>query len=262
MQQGRALAILGALLSTVALAAPARATDAFEIQVYEGDHDAPGQPSLELHTNYTLAGRRTPSYPGEIPAHGALRLTLEPAIGVTEWLELGAYLQGMRAGEGDVHFAGWKLRAKLMAPERLGLPLVLGINVEIGRVPYAIEPDGWANEFRPIVGARVGRVTATVNPIFGFALTGTQAFQPEIEPAAKVRVSTELGFALGGEYYAGLGPLGAGFLPVRAQEHLVFATFDLEDEREEWELNVGVGRGLTSGTPQEWVTKAIVGRAF
>lgn len=249
---------------------PAGANDQFEIQVYEGDHDRPWQPSLELHTNYTLQGQSTPAYDGETPPDGALRMTLEPALGITEWLEVGAYLQGMATGHAGAEFAGWKLRAKTVVPERLKLPVVLGLNVEVGRVPRSVDQDGWANEFRPILGKRFGRVGATLNPLFGFPLTGASAFKPDFSPAGKVKVVTDLGFALGAEYYAGLGRFDQGLLPLSQQEHLAFAAFDLarmeegeeEEEESEWELNVALGRSLTDATAQTWIGKVIVGRAF
>lgn len=260
-----------AFASALTLAAPASATDKFEIQVYQGEHNAPGQASLELHTNFTFSGRASPTYDGETPADKTLRLTLEPAYGVTDWLEVGAYLQAMGSEWGGAQFAGWKLRAKTVAPQRWKLPVTLGVNVEVGRVPRSVEEDGWANEFRPILGVRVGHLGATVNPIFGFPLTGPEAFKPDFEPAGKLKVNTDRGFALGAEYYAGLGRFDLGFSPAREQEHLVFAVFDLEppagepepDAAEEsWELDVGVGRALTAATPQTWIAKVIVGHAF
>jgi len=81
---------LGLALAPLVWGAAASATDKFEIQVYEAEVNAPLQPGIELHANYTISGQKEPAYEGEIPAHGALRLTLEPALGITEWLELGA----------------------------------------------------------------------------------------------------------------------------------------------------------------------------
>jgi len=69
-----------ALLATL----PCAAMDKFEIQVYEGGHNDPGQASAELHTNYTLRGEKLPAYTGETPPDGALRFTLEPALGITD----------------------------------------------------------------------------------------------------------------------------------------------------------------------------------
>ncbi|HEX7476238.1 MAG TPA: hypothetical protein VF331_00385 [Polyangiales bacterium] len=257
------------LLALAGHATCARAMDKFEIQVYQGEHNEPGQVSCELHSNYTFSGQRAPGYSGETPADRALRFTLEPAVGVTDWLELGAYLQGMHSPYDGAQFGGWKLRAKFMVPERAKLPVTLGINVEVGRVPRRVEEAGWANEFRPIVGVALGRFGATFNPIFGFALTGPEAGKPDFEPALKGKVHVDHGFALGLEYYAALGRFDQGFSPWRHQEHLLFAVFDLEPEADarkaaasEWELNIGLGRALSEATPQSWVLKTIVGRSF
>lgn len=268
-QRLQVLLFLFAFAAIIAAPATARATDKFEIQVYQGEHNAPGQVSCELHTNFTFAGQRAPAYDGETPAHQVLRLTLEPALGITDWLEVGAYLQGMGSGPSGGQFAGWKLRAKIVAPERLHLPVILGINVEVGRVPLAVEQDGWANEFRPILGVRLWPIHATVNPLFGFAMTGSGAFKPDFEPAGKVKVDTRLGFAVGTEYYASLGRFDTGFSPFSQQEHLLFGVLDLESPEEgdeekegEWEVNLGFGVALSQTTPQHAIGKMIVGRSF
>jgi hypothetical protein len=256
-------------LVILALASPAStalAMDKFEIQVYQGEINEPGQPSAELHTNYTLAGHGQPAYVDETPTDGALRFTLEPALGVTEWLELGAYLQTMVSPAEGAQFGGWKLRTKFVVPARLHLPIILGINVELGRVPKSVEEEGWANEFRPIIGVELGRFGLTVNPIFGFALTGLQAGKPDFEPAFKAKWNTNLGFAVGLEHYAALGRFDQGFAGIHQQEHLTFAVLDLEPPvgapPGAWEINLAVGRALTQATPQRWLVKAIVGRAF
>lgn len=254
------------LVALLVPAAPVLAMDKFEIQVYQGEHNAPGQLSLELHHNYTVVGHTEPGYPGEVPAAQALRLTLEPAFGVTDWLELGAYLQGFHSPRSGPQFGGWKLRAKFVVPERARLPLRLGLNIEVGRVPLSVEEEGWANEFRPILGIDVGRLQATLNPIFGYALTGPDAFKPDFEPAAKVKFDTQQWLAVGLEYYASLGRFDQGFLSLPEQEHILFAVFDLEPPpgaaESPWEVNVGLGRSLTTATPQQWLLKGIVGRSF
>ncbi len=249
-------------------ATAAHAADTFEIQVYQGEHNEPLQPSLELHLNDTLIGHTAPSYPGETPLDGAQHLTYELALGVTDWLELGAYLQVGHSPAAGGEFGGWKLRAKLVAPERLHWPVRLGLNIEVGRVPVSVEPEGWANEFRPIIGVDFGRWSMTLNPIIGFALTGPDAFKPELEPALKVAFDTRLGFAVGAEYYASLGRFDLGFSPLVEQEHLAFLALDLVPPPGAppswggWELNLGVGTALTRATPQQLIVKAIFGRAF
>jgi hypothetical protein len=256
------------VLATLLLlaATPALAMDKFEIQVYQGEHNDPGQASAELHTNYTLSGHKQASYDGETPPNHVLRLTLEPAIGVFDWLELGAYLQAMVAPSQGAEFGGWKLRSKFVVPERYHLPVILGINVEIGRVPKSVEEEGWANEFRPIIGVALGRFAFTFNPLFGFALTGPEAGKPDFEPAFKAKWNTHRGFALGLEHYAALGRFDQGFVGLHEQEHVTFAVFDLEPPEGQpgsgWELNLAVGRSFTDATPQRWIVKTIVGRAF
>lgn len=255
----------------LALAAPARAIDRFEIQVYEAEINDPGQLGLETHLNYTLRGTRAPEYPGQVPPNHVGRVTLEPAVGITEWLELGAYFQLLAAPGGDTRFGGWKARTKLVVPERLRGRLLLGLNLEIGHVAYAVEPERWANEFRPILGWKDRRWLVSVNPIFGYALTGADRFRPDLEPCGKVAFDTQLGFSLGAEYYTSLG-FANDLLPARAQEHLLLAVVDYVPAPEPafgspvhasaWELNVGLGGALTDAPGPHLLVKAIVGRSF
>lgn len=263
----RGLVCLALAMALLLGSGHALALDAFEIQVYEAEVNRPGQFGLELHSNYTIAGHTTPEYPGEITPNHVARFTLEPALGVTDWLELGAYLQTMITPEGG-KFVGAKLRAKFVIPEERTRPFFFGINAEIGRVSKRVEEEGWANEFRPIIGWSNGRFLVDVNPIFGYALTGPERFRPDFEPAGKLGVNTDRGFMLGLEYYAGLGLIHKGFSSWHDQEHLLMATFDLVPPKgavendNGWELNVGFGRSLTEASPSRWLVKAIVGHAF
>jgi len=250
-------------------ASPAHALDSFEIQVYEAEVNAPGQLGLELHANYIVRGRTTAAYEGQIVDDGAARVTLEPALGITEFFELGMYLQGIGAPGHAFTFGGMKGRGKFVVPKAYALPFFLGLNVEVGKVPARIEENGWANEFRPVVGYRNAWLLVDANPIVGYALSGPDAFKPDFEPAGKLAINTQHGIELGVEYYASLGMFHSGFLPLARQEHIVFGTLDLAPavaqgtpSESEWELNVGVGRGLTAGTGPEWLVKSIVGRAF
>lgn len=260
------------------LTGSAHAGDLFEIQVYEAEVNRPWQPGLEAHLNYTLSGREAPAYVGEQAPHQVGRLTLEPAIGITEYLEVGAYLQNMINADGQYRFAGWKLRTKWVLPKRFTGNFFFGLNAEIGKVPRAVEEEGWANEFRPIAGWYNGHWLFDVNPIFGYALSGPDKLRPDFEPAGKVAFNTQYGFMVGAEYYAGLGYLSSLPAPRSEQDHLLFLTVDLaeaaagtptvqaekagEEEAEPWELNVGLGRGLSDATPQQWILKAIFGKAF
>ena len=255
--------LLAVLACTIAL--PAAAIDRFEIQVYEGEINEPGHFGLELHSNFTARGTRTPAYPGEVPPWHTARFTLEPALGVTSWLELGAYLQLFDAPSHGFQYAGSKLRAKLLAPKFLGESFFLGLNVEVGRVVKEVEQDQWANELRPFLGWHDEWLLVDVNPIIGYALSGKDTFRPVFEPAAKVAVNTQLGFAVGAEYYAELGFID-DLLPARGQSHYLFGVVDLVEAHgrptSKWEVNLAVGGGISGPTDQQLVVKTIVGRSF
>ena len=256
MPASRTALAAASALAIAAIPRPAAAIDRFEIQVYTSDIDEPGEVSLETHLNYTVQGTKEPEWDGQVPPWHAFRVTLEPAVGVTEWLEVGAYLQFMTAPGGVAEYGGSKLRTKLVVPERISGSWMLGINLEIGRVPKSVEQEQWANEFRPILGWHGGRWLVSVNPIFGFALSGPERFRPELEPCAKATWDTSLGFM-------------NDLLPRSEQEHLLFAVLDLEPPEAKpgvhqpaWELNVGVGAALTDAPGPHVLVKAIVGRSF
>ncbi len=259
----RARHVLASLFALGAL--PAAAFDRFEIQVYEPEINAPGHFGVELHSNFTASGDRQPAYPGEIPPGRTARFTIEPAYGVTSWLEFGAYLQMLIAPAQGAHFGGVKARANMVAPKLLGEDFFLGLNVEVGRVPVEVEQAGWANELRPFLGYANGWVLVDLNPIIGYALSGKDSFRVDLEPAAKVALNTQQGFAVGVEYYAELGFIDA-VLPLRDQAHYLFGVVDLVPPRgrpaSEWEVNLAVGGGLTHGSDQQLILKTIVGRSF
>lgn len=259
MLRAAAFALLALLPSVGA------AIDRFEIQVYEAEVDDPGQASLEVHANFTGKGERTPAYPGETPPHHAFRLTFEPAVGVTRWLELGGYLLTMAAPGEGYRYAGAKLRAKLVVPRGEGPGFFYGLNVEVGRVPSFVEEEGWANEFRPIVGWTDGTWLVDLNPIFGYALTGPERLRVDLEPAAKVSWNTGRGFAVGVEWYGELGFVDA-LQPPSRQGHYLFGVLDLAGvpgrEPGPWELNLAAGGGVSSTADQQFLVKVIVGRSF
>ncbi len=261
----RARLAIALAVALVLRAFPAAALDRFEIQVYEEDINEPGHFGLELHSNFTGSGERTPAYQGEIPPHHTARFTLEPAYGVTSWLEVGAYLLTLVAPARGLEFGGVKARVKMVAPKLLGEDYFLGLNVEVGRMPIAVAQDAWASEFRPFLGYTNGWVLVDLNPIFGYALSGKDKFRVELEPAAKVALNTQLGFAVGVEYFAELGFVDA-ILPLRDQPHYLFGVVDLTPPRgaprSDWELNVAIGGGITGAADQQLIVKTIVGKGW
>ncbi len=61
------------------------------------------------------------------------------------------------------------------------------------------------------------------------------------------------------EYYGSTGPV-SGFLPISQQQHQVFPAIDL-NLAPEWEVNFGLGVGLT-GSTDHLIAKMILGYRF
>ena len=234
------------VVSVLLLASPARAQDAFEIQVYDGTANRAGSAGLELHLNEWATGHRT-STPPEAPLHGQAHATLEPSWGLFPFWELGAYVQfALRTDDGAFDWAGVKLRSKFVTPPSWDAHVRLGANVEVAYLPPTYDRDHWGLELRPIAAWHDDRWLLAFNPIVDQSLAGPGAGQgPSLEPALKV-ACTVGPIALGLEYYGNLGPI-ASPLPWRDQSHALFEVVDLVSAGA-FELNAGVGEGLTAAS--------------
>jgi hypothetical protein len=233
----------------------AHALDAFEIQVYDGTANPAGAPGLELHVNDVVRGSTTATSP-ELPPNHQGHFTLEPSYGVTDFWELGGYLQTALRADGAFDFAGVKARSKLVTRPTWSTTRRLGLNVEVSDVPALYEAERWGLELRPIVAQDLGRFSVVVNPIVDVSLTSGAA---TFEPAAEVVFVWPRLASLGLEYYADLGDV-TGFSRLRDQKHYLFEVANLLRVLR-FELNVGVGEGLTA-TSNPFVAKLILGYQF
>jgi hypothetical protein len=226
-------------------APPVRAVDPFEIQVYDGEANRPGEPGLELHVNHV--------------ASGASHFTLEPSFGVLPWWEIGGYFQTALRADGHFDYAGVKLRSKFVG-HAWSEHLRAGLNVEVSLIPTAYDPNRWGMEFRPIVAWEDERYLFALNPIVDAPLAGPDfRAGPHFEPAAMAKAKIMGLVAIGFEYYAGLGPF-AGLLPLREQEQYLYEAVDVLGIPN-LELNVGLGEGWTEAS-ESLVFKCIVGYTF
>jgi hypothetical protein len=158
-------------------------------------------------------------------------------------------------------WAGAKLRSKLVTPPKWHEHLRLGVNLELSLLPQRYDRDSWATEMRPIAAWENASFLFVINPNVSTPLAG-DGFRdgPAFEPIAKAEAKIRELVGLGVEYYAGLGPIASGFSPLRDQEHYLYEVADLL-AIDSFELNVGVGEGLTRGSNRV-VLKMIVGYAF
>lgn len=246
-------------VATVCVAKNARAVDPFEIQVYDGTANRPKQFGLETHWNDVAMGRKIGDAP-ELPSNHVMHLTFEPSYGLTDWWELGAYIQSAMRPDGSLDFAGVKLRSKFVTPPAWSEHFRLGLNLELSAIPETYDRGVVGGELRPILAYDSEHLLLAANPIvdIGFE-NGGASDGPIFEPAATAVLKIPHVLGVGAEYYGGLGPF-SGFLPVRQQEHYVYEVFHVLSE-DNIELRLGVGEGLTDAS-NPLVFSVILGTTF
>lgn len=243
----------------------ARAQDNYEIQVYGSETVAPRTTMVELHSNFTgegskpLPGSRYTAA-GTYPTNHAEHETVEITQGLTSWSEVGFYIfTSARDGQGW-QWVGDHIRPRVRAPVRWGWPVGVSLSTEIGYQQARFSPDTWSLEIRPIVDKQMGRWYWAVNPALERSFHGKSVGDGvEFSPAVKVSYNFSKFVAGGLEYYGAFGRLG-DFASAHDQEQQFFPAVDL-NVSPKWEINFGVGMGVTAST-DHLIVKGIVGRRF
>ncbi len=239
---------------------PAAAQDLFEIQVYPYMTVPRGRTMVEMHTNHFASGT-TDAPPGEFAMHRQWHATLEATHGFTNYFECAGYLVTAAhvPGEGS-RIAGWRIRPRVRFPETPQFFFNVSLSVEFGFNQTEFDANTRSLEIRPILEHEQGRFYLSINPVVGKALKGPDSDAgPDFEPGVKVAWNVTRVIAAGIEYYGATGEL-TNFEPGPEQRHMIFPTIDLEVSPD-WELNFGIGRGLT-GASEHWVMKSIIGYRF
>src|SRR5438445_1039073 len=245
-----AAALLGASAST------ARGQENYEIQVYPYDTVEPGHTMVELHSNFTFRGSRSEDN-GVLPTNHQLHETVEVTHGFTGWFEVGLYLFTSRSPEQGVEWVGNHVRPRVRVPESWHWPVGVSLSNEVGYQRRRYSTDTWTWEMRPIVDKHLGRWYLSFNPTLGRSLHGaTQGEGFVFSPNLKVSYDFTKAITGGVEFYGSVGPL-AGFDPIDKQQHQVFPTLDL-NLSPKWEVNFGLGIGLTKSTDR-LIAKLILG---
>ena len=240
-------------LFALALAAPARGQDAFEIQVYEVDTVPKGRWNLETHVNYVSKG--TTTYDGPMaPTEGQFHTTFELTRGITDEFELAGYALFGSYTAGSFQWAGGRIRPRVMAPKEWNWPIGVSLSVEVGFPTKVFEENGTTLEIRPILEKKLGAWQFDVNPVFGTALSGPGRGEWDFEPGVRVAFETSKTLELSVEYYGSI-PLSGG-----PSVHQVYPGADIHFS-EDVVLNVGAGWGLTDAGNQ-FVWKMRLGVAF
>ncbi len=241
----------------------ARGQNNYEIQVYGAETVAPGATMVEVHSNWTAEGSKTP-VDGVLPTQNAFHETLEITHGFNPWFETGFYVfSSVRSGEGW-QWVGDHIRPRVRIPEDWRWPVGLSLSTELGYQQRKFSTDTWNWEIRPIVDKQIGRWYFAVNPAFEKSFDGANSARGfDFAPAGKLSYDITkvhgVGVTGGVEYYADLGSAIA-MDPVGQQQHMIIPAVDL-DFGPKWEFNFGVGVGLTHST-DHLLVKMIIGRRF
>jgi len=233
------------------------AQNLFEVQVFPDEILDRGETEVEFHSVLMPSGTRLPDRMVDHNSH--LHLSFELAHGWSDRFETGVFLETSPSLD-DSHaaFTGFHFRPKFRFSEWQRFPFHVSVSLE-----YAFVKQPGDEDFRqalavtPILERHLGAFEMSFNPAFDIALKGPDAGEsPVFAPSAKLASRTSRIMWLGVEYYAETGPI-KHFEPLSEQHHLVFPTVDIRG-KSGWNLNLGVGRGLTGGS-EHWVVKSIMG---
>ena len=247
------------ILALLFLSMTASAQDNYEIQVYGSDTVEPHSTMVEFHTNYAVQGEKI-SQNGLQPTNHAVHETIEITHGWNSWFETGFYLfTSARSGDGW-DWVGDHIRPRVRIPESWHWPVGLSLSNEIGYQRRKFSEDTWTWEMRPIIDRKLGRWYLSFNPTIDKSLHGENVnLGFEFSPNVKVSYDFSKAVSAGLEYYGALGPVGS-FDPVADQQQQFFPSIDL-NVSPEWEVNFGVGWGVTRST-DHLIVKTIIGRRF
>ncbi len=232
----------------------------YEIQVYGSDTVLPGRTMVELHSNFTLEGSKFTT-DGTYPTNHQEHETVEITQGWTNWFETGFYIfTSIGPGNQGYQWVGDHIRPRVRVPESWKWPVGASLSMEIGYQRPIFSRDTWTWEIRPIIDKQLGPWYLAFNPALERSWHGPSVSQGvEFSPAVKVSYQFSKKVAGGFEYYGETGPVTA-FAPLHEQQQQFFPALDF-DLGPEWELNFGVGVGVTQ-TTDHLIIKMILGRRF
>ena len=256
----RRLASISVFVCALAGAVPVAAQDLFEIQVYPYETVPPGITMFEFHTNFTPSGSEG-IQDGVYGNDHQFHETLEITHGWTKHFETGFYIETAPYVPGvGAKFTGWHVRPRFSFPEVEHFPFKMSLSLEYAFNQPGFDPNSQTLEIRPIFERELGKLYLSINPDLSLAVKGPDAgAPPAFEPQVKAGWDFSKLVNAGLVYYAETGTV-KHFDPLGDQHHIVFVVADL-NASPDWELNFGVGKGLT-GTSQGLIIKAIVGYRF
>lgn len=155
---------------------------------------------------------------------------------------------------------GSHIRPRVAVPESWHWPVGLSLSLEYGLQKQAFSANTSTLEIRPIIDKTWGKWYVSFNPTLDQSYKGPDVGRGLIfSPNVKGNYNFSKVVSAGLEYYGSTGPF-FHYDTFHSQQHQLFAATDL-DVDPDWELNGGIGCGLTPNT-ERLIFKIIVGRRF
>jgi hypothetical protein len=210
-----------ALAAVLGAVRAASAVDFFELEVYPATTEGKGLHELESLNSFVANGRRPSDEElegEEARRHRLFRTSLEYNYGLTDKIDVAAYVNVQHENGDELEYAGSKFRVRGALWDKGRYPVDLGWYVE-AEMPYGEESD-LEFEFRPILSRDFGRFSLDLNPIFELPTVTSERRTLEFDYAARVYYRLSRDWQPGLEFYGGAGQIRR-FDPSREQEHYV-----------------------------------------
>ena len=215
-----------------------------EIQVYDAAIAPVGAFNLTLHNNFTPNGSKEMGFLGAIVPDKSVNGVAEWAYGIAPWFEGGLYfpLYSFTRNRG-VTYNGLKIRALFVTPDAVKRKFFYGLNFEFSFNTAHWDERAYTSEFRPIIGAHLGRFDLVFNPIVDNSWRGFSRL--DFLPVTRLAMAISETYKLALEEYDDFGPV-SHFRRTTQQTHQLFGVIDINTP---WiGIEAGIGAGLSSAS--------------
>ena len=217
---GRRSIALGVFAVALATATPAAALDFFELEVYPATTEGKGLHEIETTNSFVANGRASRFDEEDEPTrHRLLRSSLEYNYGLTDHIDVAAYVDVQRPNAADVEYAGMRFRARGALWDKGEYPVDLGWYFE-AEVPHNTASD-LELEFKPLLSRDFGRFSLDLNPAFELPTVSEERRTLEFKYGARVYYRLSRNLLPGIEFYGDIGQIRA-VDGSRDQEQYVF----------------------------------------
>jgi hypothetical protein len=248
------VSIAAAVFFLIRISPAAAQIDPFEFEVYPYQTLGPGIVELESLNSFVPEGHsrgEEGTSSGDFASDLMYRSSIELSYGLTDKIEVAAYLNLAKPDGGSFQYAGSKFRLRGHLAEAGELPVDLGgyVELEWNRI-HQFDTNQLEIELKPIIEKDIGRLEIDLNPKFEKAIfvgpDKNRGF--EFGYAAGFYYNVWRWLSPGLEFYGGIGLIDDSD-PLNRQQHYVFPMIRGAFHNG-IEYSLGPGIGLTRGSDQ------------